>query len=71
MDLHAKNWLLKFLLNSGRTMPGITYGFQQPIQMRFNELITGARQDVVIKVYGEDLICWLTMPSVLEKLRIR
>jgi cobalt-zinc-cadmium resistance protein CzcA len=37
------------------TMPGITYGFQQPIQMRFNELITGARQDVVIKVYGEDL----------------
>src|SRR5260221_2192857 len=38
-----------------RTMPGITYGFQQPIQMRFNELITGARQDVVIKVYGEDL----------------
>ena len=38
-----------------QTMPGITYGFQQPIQMRFNELITGARQDVVIKIYGEDL----------------
>ncbi len=38
-----------------QTMPGVTFGFQQPIQMRFNELITGARQDVVIKVYGEDL----------------
>jgi cobalt-zinc-cadmium resistance protein CzcA len=38
-----------------QTMPGVTYGFQQPIQMRFNELITGARQDVVIKIYGEDL----------------
>lgn len=36
-------------------IPGVSYGFQQPIQMRFNELATGARQDVVIKVYGEDL----------------
>ncbi|MBE5321174.1 CusA/CzcA family heavy metal efflux RND transporter [Pedobacter sp. MR2016-19] len=35
-------------------IPGVTFGFQQPIQMRFNELMTGARQDVVIKVYGED-----------------
>ena len=36
-------------------LPGISFGFQQPIQMRFNELMTGARQDVVIKVYGENL----------------
>ncbi len=36
-------------------IPGVTFGFQQPIQMRFNELMTGARQDVVIKVYGDDL----------------
>lgn len=36
-------------------VPGVTFGFQQPIQMRFNELMTGARQDVVVKVYGEDL----------------
>jgi cobalt-zinc-cadmium resistance protein CzcA len=35
--------------------PGVVFGFQQPIQMRFNELMTGARQDLVIKVYGEDL----------------
>jgi cobalt-zinc-cadmium resistance protein CzcA len=35
-------------------IPGVTFGFQQPIQMRFNELITGAKQDVVIKLYGED-----------------
>lgn len=38
-----------------RQIPGVNYGFQQPIQMRFNELMTGARQDLVIKVYGEDL----------------
>ena len=36
-------------------IPGVTFGFQQPIQMRFNELMTGAKQDVVIKIYGEDL----------------
>lgn len=37
------------------TVPGVAYGFQQPIQMRFNELMTGARQDIVVKIYGEDL----------------
>ncbi|WP_069658833.1 CusA/CzcA family heavy metal efflux RND transporter [Arcticibacter eurypsychrophilus] len=36
-------------------IPGVTFSFQQPIQMRFNELMTGARQDVVIKIFGEDL----------------
>lgn len=36
-------------------MVGVEYGFQQPIQMRFNELMTGARQDVVLKIYGENL----------------
>ncbi|HSI91531.1 MAG TPA: CusA/CzcA family heavy metal efflux RND transporter, partial [Adhaeribacter sp.] len=36
-------------------LPGVTFGFQQPIQMRFNELMTGARQDVVVKIFGEDL----------------
>ena len=36
-------------------IPGVSFGFQQPIQMRFNELMTGARQDVVLKIYGDDL----------------
>ncbi len=36
-------------------IPGVTFSFQQPIQMRFNELMTGAKQDVVIKIFGEDL----------------
>ena len=34
---------------------GATFSFQQPIQMRFNELISGVKQDVAIKIYGEDL----------------
>ncbi|MDB5255458.1 MAG: cation efflux protein [Chitinophagaceae bacterium] len=36
-------------------IPGVSFGFQQPIQMRFNELMTGARQDVAVKIFGEDL----------------
>ncbi len=36
-------------------VPGVTFGFQYPVQMRFNELMTGARQDVVCKIYGEDM----------------
>ncbi|GAB3911256.1 CusA/CzcA family heavy metal efflux RND transporter [Larkinella knui] len=36
-------------------IPGVSFGFQQPIQMRFNELISGAKQDVAVKIFGEDL----------------
>ncbi len=36
-------------------IPGVTVGFQFPVQMRFNELMTGARQDVVCKIFGENL----------------
>ncbi len=36
-------------------IPGVTFGFQYPVQMRFNELMTGARQDIVCKIYGENL----------------
>lgn len=38
-----------------QVIPGLKTGFQFPVQMRFNELMTGARQDVVCKIYGEDL----------------
>ncbi|MBX3241983.1 MAG: CusA/CzcA family heavy metal efflux RND transporter [Chitinophagaceae bacterium] len=38
-----------------KDIPGLTAGFQFPVQMRFNELISGARQDVVCKIFGEDL----------------
>jgi cobalt-zinc-cadmium resistance protein CzcA len=36
-------------------IPGCLFSFQQPIQMRFNELMTGAKQDVAIKLYGDNL----------------
>ncbi|PIE36905.1 MAG: CusA/CzcA family heavy metal efflux RND transporter [Gammaproteobacteria bacterium] len=38
-----------------KTLPGNNYEFTQPIQMRFNELISGVRADLGIKVFGDDL----------------
>ena len=35
-------------------LPGNNYEFTQPIQMRFNELISGVRSDVAVKVFGDD-----------------
>ena len=37
------------------TIPGVDYEFTQPIEMRFNELITGVRADIAVKVFGDDL----------------
>lgn len=38
-----------------RNTLGTTFSFQYPVNMRFNELMTGARQDVVCKIFGENL----------------
>lgn len=49
------NELAEKMGNTLSAVPGITTGFQFPVQMRFNELMTGARQDVVCKIFGENL----------------
>ena len=36
-------------------LAGVKFEFQQPIQMRFNELMTGSKQDVAIKIFGDNL----------------
>ncbi|RYY49918.1 MAG: CusA/CzcA family heavy metal efflux RND transporter [Chitinophagaceae bacterium] len=38
-----------------KDIPGINVEVTQPMQMRFNELMTGIRQDVAIKIFGDDL----------------
>ncbi len=49
-------------------VPGVTFGFQYPVQMRFNELMTGAKQDVVCKIFGENLDTLALYASKLGKL---
>jgi cobalt-zinc-cadmium resistance protein CzcA len=47
-------------------IPGNNYEFTQPIQMRFNELISGVRSDVAVKVYGDDLDQLLAVGQEIE-----
>ena len=48
-----------------QAIPGVTFGFQYPVQMRFNELMTGARQDVVCKIFGENMDTLATQAKAL------
>jgi cobalt-zinc-cadmium resistance protein CzcA len=48
-------------------VPGLTGGFQYPVQMRFNELIAGSKQDVVCKIFGENLDTLAAYAASFEK----
>lgn len=50
------------------TVPGNNYEFLQPIQMRFNELISGVRSEVAVKVYGDDLDVLAGLGKQVEKI---
>ncbi|NIG57513.1 CusA/CzcA family heavy metal efflux RND transporter [Chitinophaga sp. Cy-1792] len=52
---HSFDELSEKMTKALSVVPGVSVGFQFPVQMRFNELMTGARQDVVCKIFGEDL----------------
>jgi len=47
--------LLSAMETAAKAIPGNNYEFTQPIEMRFNELISGVRSDLAVKVYGDDL----------------
>jgi len=47
--------LLAAIQAEAAKLPGNNYEFSQPIQLRFNELISGVRSDVAVKVFGDDL----------------
>ncbi|WP_421793615.1 efflux RND transporter permease subunit [Hydrocarboniphaga effusa] len=50
-----KEQLIAQMSAAVEAIPGAEYSFTQPIQMRFNELISGVRADVAVKVFGDDL----------------
>ncbi|GAB3374389.1 efflux RND transporter permease subunit [Azotobacter armeniacus] len=54
-----------------KRLPGNNYEFTQPIQMRMNELISGVRADVAIKLYGDDLERLVAVGQEIEALAKR
>ena len=46
--------LVREMNEAALTIPGNNYEFTQPIQMRFNELLSGVRADIAVKVFGDD-----------------
>ncbi|WP_421830038.1 CusA/CzcA family heavy metal efflux RND transporter [Larkinella sp.] len=51
----TKEELIRKMERALSVLPGLNLEFTQPIQLRFNELMTGVKSDVAIKIYGEDL----------------
>lgn len=49
------NELSEAIMEKLEAIPGVFFEKNQPIQMRFNELMTGIRQDVAVKVFGENI----------------
>lgn len=49
-----KEELIQQIETQVNTIPGNVYEFTQPIEMRFNELISGVRSDLAVKIYGDD-----------------
>jgi cobalt-zinc-cadmium resistance protein CzcA len=47
--------LVAAIRETASKLPGNSYEFSQPIQLRFNELISGVRSDVAVKLFGDDM----------------
>ena len=53
--VETKDELIEAMKEAVEIIPGVNYEFTQPIEMRFNELLEGVREDIAIKLYGEDV----------------
>lgn len=66
-----KSQLVAEIEEIASTVPGTVYGFTQPIQLRFNELISGVRSDVGIKIFGDDLDELVRLASEAQRIVAR
>ncbi|WP_347160298.1 CusA/CzcA family heavy metal efflux RND transporter [Pontibacter chitinilyticus] len=55
VNADSKEELIEKIKEKLSVLPGINFVFSQPVELRFNELISGVREDVAVKLYGEDL----------------
>ena len=64
----SKAALAEKMKSAMSVIPGMDFEFTQPIEMRFNELITGVRSDLAIKIYGENLDTLFRYANTLKHL---
>ncbi len=62
----SRSTLIEELETTIEKIPGNRYEITQPIQMRFNELISGVRSDLAVKVYGDDLDLLVALSEKIE-----
>ena len=66
----SKVQLIHLIQHEVNKLPGQNYEFTQPIEMRFNELISGVRSDLAIKIYGDDFeIMQNTAQEIAKEIR--
>lgn len=65
-DYQTKAELVAAIEHAVQGVPGNNYEFTQPIQMRFNELISGVRADVAVKLFGDDMDTLLAVGNKIE-----
>jgi len=64
----SKDELVEMMKEELEKIPGVNYEFTQPIEMRFNELLEGVREDIAIKLYGEDINILATKAKEISKI---
>jgi len=67
-DGKTKEQLVEEFKKAVMVVPGINFEFTQPIEMRFNELISGVREDIAIKLFGDDLDLLATKAEEIGRL---
>jgi cobalt-zinc-cadmium resistance protein CzcA len=65
---YTKEKLIETMEQKIQKIPGNKYEFTQPIEMRFNELLSGVRADVAIKVFGDNLDTLLSLGNKIENI---
>ena len=63
-----KKWLIDELRKATEALPGYEFAFTQPIEMRTAEMLTGARGDLAVKIFGPDLAELSRLSGDLQKL---
>lgn len=68
VSAQSKDELIEKMKTTVNGIPGVNYEFTQPIEMRFNELLTGVREDIAVKLFGEDLNILATKAEEMGKI---